>query len=185
MLIEVTEVGPDAVGADLIAVATGARASDLGVPERAAADADPVALVYREHDSPLAVVALEPSVEGLWTAAARAVCACQGGGTVAWGLDPALDLAAPANVMSPTDLSERVVKFAHLDSDIVDPARAVLGALAGVGGSSPIPPCLFVLRHAPPGAPETPQLALVGKAVTFDTGWLLPEAAARHRPSEG
>jgi leucyl aminopeptidase len=27
-----------------------------------------------------------------------------------------------------------------------------------------------VLRHAPPGAPDTPRLALVGKAVTFDTG---------------
>ena len=191
--------------------------------------------MYREVDSPLAVVALEPSVEGLRTAAARAVRACRGGGTVAWTLDPALDLAAPeqvralaegaviggydgrrwssgepsrgvdrfvicgcaeelapvadraelvarwtnvarelvdapANVMSPTDLSERVVKFAHLDSEIVDPARAGLGALAAVGGSSPIPPCLIVLRHAPPGAPETPQLALIGKAVTFDTG---------------
>jgi leucyl aminopeptidase len=27
-----------------------------------------------------------------------------------------------------------------------------------------------VLRHEPPGAPDTPRLALVGKAVTFDTG---------------
>jgi leucyl aminopeptidase len=77
---------------------------------------------------------------------------------------------APANVMSPVELSDRVVKFAHLDSEIVDPASAGLGALAAVGGSSPIPPRLIVLRHAPPGAPDTPRLALVGKAVTFDTG---------------
>jgi leucyl aminopeptidase len=62
------------------------------------------------------------------------------------------------------------VKFAHLDSEIVDPDRAGLGALAAVGGSSPIPPCLIVLRHDPSGAPDAPRLALVGKAVTFDTG---------------
>src|SRR5205807_4505852 len=74
------------------------------------------------------------------------------------------------NVVSPSELADRAVKFAHLDSEIVDPARAGLGALAAVGGSSPIPPRLIVLRHAPPGAPDTPRLALVGKAVTFDTG---------------
>jgi leucyl aminopeptidase len=78
---------------------------------------------------------------------------------------------APANVMSPADLSDRVVKFTHLDSDIiVDPVRSGLSALAAVGASSPIAPRLIVLRHAPPGAPDTPRLALVGKAVTFDTG---------------
>jgi leucyl aminopeptidase len=54
--------------------------------------------------------------------------------------------------MSPANLSDRVVKFAHLDSEIVDPVRAGLGALVAVGGSSPIPPRLIVLRHRPPGA---------------------------------
>jgi leucyl aminopeptidase len=77
---------------------------------------------------------------------------------------------APPNVVSPTELSDRAVKFAHLDSEIVQPDRAGLRALAAVGASSPIPPCLIVLRHAPPHAPDTPRLALVGKAVTFDTG---------------
>ena len=200
------------------------------------ADADPVALVYRDDDAaPLAVIALEPSVEGLRTAAARAVRACRGGGTVVWALDSSLDLAleqqvhalaegaiiggyderrwrssepprgverfvicgcpdgltqvadraalvarwtnvarelvdAPPNVVTPAGLAERVVKFAHLDSEIVDPVRAGLGALAAVGGSSPIPPRLIVLRHAPQQARDTPRLALVGKAVTFDTG---------------
>jgi leucyl aminopeptidase len=235
MVIEVTAADADSVDADVVAVAVGPRASELGVPERAAADADPVVVVYRDHASPCAVIALDATVEGLRTAAARAVRACRGGGTVAWILDKSLPLAtaeqvhalaegavlggydgrrwrsddpprgverfvicgcpdefgpvagraaliarwtntarelvdAPANVMSPADLSDRVVKFAHLDSEIVDPVRAGLGALAAVGGSSPIPPRLIVLRHAPPGAPETPRLALVGKAVTFDTG---------------
>ena len=67
-------------------------AAELGAPERAAADADPVAIVYTEQ-SPLAVVALEPDVEGLRTAAARAVRACRGGGTVAWALDSSLPVA--------------------------------------------------------------------------------------------
>jgi leucyl aminopeptidase len=194
-----------------------------------------VAIVYRTAGPPLAVVAHEPDIEGLRTAAARAVRACRGGGIVAWALDLSLPLTpeeqvrglaegavlggydgrrwrsgepprgvekfvicgcpeelasvaeraaliarwtntarelvdAPANLMSPSDLSDRVVKFAHLDSEIVDPVRAGLGALAAVGGSSPVPPRLIVLRHAPPGAPDTPRLALVGKAVTFDTG---------------
>ena len=47
MVIEVTAAGPDSVAADLVA-ATGRWAIELGAPERALADADPVALVYRE-----------------------------------------------------------------------------------------------------------------------------------------
>ena len=77
----------------------------------------------------------------------------------------------PPNVMSPTELSDRVVRFTHLGSEIIYPGGEVaLGALAAVGGSGPIPPRLIVLRHTPTDAPETPRLALVGKAVTFDTG---------------
>ncbi len=72
MVIEVTAASPDAVGADLLATAPGPQAFALGAPERAVADADPVAIVYRESASPLALVALEPTVEGLRTAAARA-----------------------------------------------------------------------------------------------------------------
>jgi leucyl aminopeptidase len=235
LVIEVTAASPDAVGADLLAAGPGPQASALGAPERAVADADPVAIVYRESAPPLALVALEPTVEGLRTAAARAVRACRRGGTVAWILDKSLPLAsseqvralaegaviggydgrrwrsgalprgverfvicgcdetlasvadraelvarwtntarelvdAPANVITPATLTDRVVKFAHLDSEIVDPVRAGLTALAAVGGSGPIPPRLIVLRHSPPDALDGPRLALVGKGVTFDTG---------------
>jgi len=235
MRVEVSGVDPDGIGADLVAAAAGPRACELGAPERAVADAEPVAIVYRDGP-PLAVIAVASDAEGLRTAAARAVRACRGGGTVAWGFDPSLPgvsleehvraltegavlggydgrrwrsgqpprgverfvicgcdealarvaaraelvagwtnvarelVDAPANLMSPAELAERVVKFDHLDSEIVDPVRAGLGALAAVGGSSPIPPRLIVLRHEPPGATESPRLALVGKAVTFDTG---------------
>ena len=77
--------------------AAGARASELGAPERAVAEADPVAMVYTDA-APLAVVALEPDAEGLRTAAARAVRACRGGGTVAWALDPSLPVPVEEQV---------------------------------------------------------------------------------------
>jgi leucyl aminopeptidase len=233
MDVEVSAGDPHAVGADLIAAA-GRRAAELGAPERAVADADPVAMVYAD-DAPLAVVALEPDVDGLRTGAARAVRACRNGGTVAWALDESLpvpvdaqvgalaegaviggydgrrwrsggpsrgverfvicgagdDLApvteraaligrwinaarelvdAPANVVSPAGLAERAAALPGLRTEVIDARQAGLGALAAVGGSSPIDPVLIVLRHEPPGAPHAPRLALVGKAVTFDTG---------------
>src|SRR5918992_5813886 len=96
MHVEVTGNEPYAVGADLVAAA-GARASELGAPERALADADPVALVYAAG-APLAVVALEPDADGLRTGAARAVRACRGGGTVAWALDTSLPLSVEEQV---------------------------------------------------------------------------------------
>jgi leucyl aminopeptidase len=97
MDIEVTGGDPHAVGADLIAAAAGARAAELGAPERAVAEADPVAMVFTDG-TPLAVVALHPDVDGLRTAAARAVRACRGGGTVAWALDASMPLAVEEQV---------------------------------------------------------------------------------------
>jgi leucyl aminopeptidase len=238
MQVEVTEGDPDATGADLVATGIGARASELGAPERALADADPLAIVYRQPaDSvaPLAVLALEPGLDGLRTAAARAVRACRAGGTVAWALDASLPLAveeqvravaegavlgsydagrwrgggprqgvqrlvisgcgdglapvadraalvarwtntarelvdAPPNVVSPMGLAERASSFPGLLAKTVDPSEAGLGALAAVGASSPARPLLLVVRHQPDSAPEAPRLALVGKAVTFDSG---------------
>src|SRR4051794_19450813 len=77
MQVEVTAGDPFGVGADLVAVAAGPRASQLGAPERAIADADPVAIVYTDG-APLAVVSGDAH-----TAAALAVRACRGT-TVAW-----------------------------------------------------------------------------------------------------
>jgi leucyl aminopeptidase len=232
--VEVTAREPLDVGADLVAAAA-ARASQLGAPDRALADADPVAIAYPPDGAPLAVVALEPGAEGLRTAAARAVRACRDGGTVAWALDTSLPLSAeeqvralaegaviggydgrrwrggeppagverfvicgagddlapvagravlvarwvntarelvdaPPNVLSPAGLAERAAAVPGVSIETIDAGDAGLGALAAVGGSSPIEPRLIVLRHEPPGAPDAPRLALVGKAVTFDTG---------------
>jgi leucyl aminopeptidase len=255
MHVAVTAGDPGAVGADLIATAVGARAAELGAPQRALADADPVAIVYPPPASPaapLAVIAAEPDVEGLRTAAARAVRACRTGGTVAWAIDPSLPVSvaeqvraltegatlggydgrrwrstppprgvdrfvicgaesgdlqpvadraalvarwcnaarelvdAPPNVISPAGLAERTEALPGLRVEVIDAAEAGLGALAAVGASSPIPPRLIVLRHEPAGGAAeaaggtetaggaggtgSPRLALVGKAVTFDTG---------------
>jgi leucyl aminopeptidase len=240
MHVEVAAAGPDAVGADLVAAAVGARASQLGAPGRALADADPIAIVYRPATDggagvPLVVVALQPDVEGLRTAAARAVRACRAARTVAWALDTSLplpvadqvralaegavlggydarrwrsnaqtrgverfvicgcsaDLApvaaraalvgrwtnaarelvdAPPNVASPAELAVRAAGFRGLSAVSIDPREAGLEALAAVGAGSQARPLLLVLRHEPPRAPDVPRLALVGKAVTLDTG---------------
>jgi leucyl aminopeptidase len=77
---------------------------------------------------------------------------------------------APANVVSPAGLAERAAALPGVRTEVIDARRAGLGALAAVGGSSPIDPVLIVIRHEPPGAPDAPRLALVGKSVTFDTG---------------
>src|SRR5829696_5634360 len=96
MDVEVSAGDPRAVGADLI-VAAGAQAAKLGAPERAVADADPVAMVYAAG-APLAVVALEPGADGLRTGAAHAVRACRDGGTVVWALDASLPVPVSVQV---------------------------------------------------------------------------------------
>src|ERR687896_1247334 len=96
MQVEVTEIEPYALAADLVAAA-GPKAAELGAPERALADADPVAMVYAAA-APLAVVAHELDADGLRTAAARAVRACRGGGTVAWALDAGLPVPVEEQV---------------------------------------------------------------------------------------
>ena len=55
-------------------------------------------MTYPPDGAPLAVVAHEPDAEGLRTAAARAVRACRGGGTVAWALDASLPLSVEEQV---------------------------------------------------------------------------------------
>jgi leucyl aminopeptidase len=235
MHVEVTPGDPNAVGADLVAVAAGPLAARLGAPKRALADADPVATVYRDGP-PLAVIAHAPDSDGLRTAAARAVRACKDGGAVAWALDCTLpvpvaeqvraltegavlggydgrrwrgaggpppgvqrfvicggdeDLApvadraalvarwcnaarelvdAPPNLMSPAELAERAAAVKGVTTVAVEAAAAQLPALAAVGAGSATGPLLIVMRHQPAGAPPPPQLALVGKAVTFDSG---------------
>lgn len=85
--------------------------------------------------------------------------------------------AEPGNVMTPTVLAERARALAAeqgLDCEVLDRARMEqlgMGALLGVAQGSHEPPCLILLRYGPEGdLGAGAHLALVGKAVTFDSG---------------
>lgn len=80
----------------------------------------------------------------------------------------------PGNVITPTTLAQRAAGAAEatgIECEVLERDRlAALGmtGILNVARGSAEPPCMIVLRHLPrPGAPA---LALVGKAVTFDTG---------------
>jgi leucyl aminopeptidase len=103
-------------------------------------------------DEALGPVADRAALLGRWTNAAREL------------------VDAPANIVSPAGLAERAAALPRIRTEVIDAREAGLGALAAVGGGSPIDPVLIVLRHEPPGAPDAPRLALIGKSVTFDTG---------------
>jgi len=76
----------------------------------------------------------------------------------------------PPNLVGPPELAERAAAAPGLRVEVLDATEARLPALAAVGRSSTTPPRLIVIRHEPEGAPATPHLGLVGKAVTFDAG---------------
>lgn len=108
---------------------------------------------------------------------ARLAAAVAAGCIVGRATNVARDLAnEPANVLTPGELAARVTtiaKTAGLAVDVLEHDRITdlkMRLLLAVSQGSAEPPRLIVLRHDPPGAPASPVLALVGKAVTFDTG---------------
>ena len=100
--------------------------------------------------------------------------------TVAAAQNWARDLAnSPANKLMPVDLAREASELAdrheHLSFhqlDRVEIESAGMGMFAGVAQGSADEPRLIVLEWNPPGADEADEdrLALVGKAVVFDTG---------------
>ena len=83
----------------------------------------------------------------------------------------------PSNKLTPRMLADRAAamgKEAGLAVDILDEKRIAelkMGALIGVAQGSVEPPRVIVLTYTPANVKEgAPVLALVGKAVTFDTG---------------
>ena len=245
MNVEVTSVGATEIEADTLALVAGGllvRKLDAlfeGRLARSAADADPITFVQvgrelRARRSLLvATDGLDP--DDVRTAAARAVRATRGTGSLAWAIDDTLPMNeerqlqsvvegavlgsydagrwkstaatsaverfvvcgivdefhasasrpeivarwtnvarelvdAPPNVVGPAELAERAAAMPRLRVEVLDATDARLPALAAVGRSSTAPPKLIVLRHEPEGAPGTPHLGLVGKAVTFDAG---------------
>ncbi len=82
----------------------------------------------------------------------------------------------PSNVLTPTVFAERasdICGAAGISVTILgqrEIADLGMGLLLGVARGSAEPPRVIVMRHSPPGAPQSPVLGLVGKGITFDTG---------------
>ena len=87
------------------------------------------------------------------------------------------DLAnEPGNILTPPVLVSRALAMvqaaAGLEIEVLDQDRIAqlgMGSLLGVAQGSPHPAFLIIVRYTP-AAPSKDHLALVGKAVTFDTG---------------
>ncbi len=82
----------------------------------------------------------------------------------------------PGNSLTPGVFADRAAALASdagLEVEVLD-ERAIealgMGLLLGVARGSAEPPRFVVMRHTPPGVPDGPVLALVGKGITFDTG---------------
>ncbi|HEX8975722.1 MAG TPA: leucyl aminopeptidase family protein [Solirubrobacteraceae bacterium] len=100
----------------------------------------------------------------------------------------ARDLAnTAANDLTPAALAqyarELPARAGGLEVTVLDGAEIRsrgMGAFAAVAQGSTEPPALIELRYEPPGvAAGSPRLALIGKAVTFDTGGLALKPAPR------
>jgi len=90
----------------------------------------------------------------------------------------------PGNLLYPETLAaecRRVAKREHLKITVLDEkqlAKGGFGGLIAVGAGSKRPPRLIVLRHDG-GIPGERPIALVGKAITFDTGGISIKSADR------
>ena len=82
----------------------------------------------------------------------------------------------PANVINPVTLAERVQELAKevgLKCTVLDDKQLTdmgAGAIVAVGQGSQTPSRLIVLEYQPPAGKDAQPVALVGKAITFDTG---------------
>lgn len=98
--------------------------------------------------------------------------------TVAAGTNAARDLVnTPPSVLTPDALAKvaRSLAARHgtLSCRVMSAAalaRAGYTGTATVGRASDASPCMIVMHHKPPRAAKGVRVALVGKAVTFDTG---------------
>ena len=88
----------------------------------------------------------------------------------------------PGNLLYPETLADecrRVAKREDLKVTVLDEkqlAKGGFGGLIAVGAGSKRPPRLIILRHDG-GIPGEPPIALVGKAITFDTGGISIKSA--------
>jgi leucyl aminopeptidase len=130
--------------------------------------------------------AFESAALAGWDAKSGAEKAVEKGRIIAEAQNFARSLAnEPANYLTPKVLADRAAEMARengLECDILDEKRIAelkMGALLSVAQGGPEPPRMIVITYNPPNAvPGGPVLALVGKAVTFDTGGISIKPAA-------
>jgi leucyl aminopeptidase len=90
----------------------------------------------------------------------------------------------PGNVINPQTLVAEALAFARrekIKATIIDHKKAAalgMGGIVGVGQGSNAPPALILLEYVGPGAAKQKPIAIVGKAVTFDTGGISIKPAA-------
>jgi leucyl aminopeptidase len=90
----------------------------------------------------------------------------------------------PGNVINPTTLAAEARRLAgreKLKLTVIDEKKARslgMGGIVGVGQGSRTPPALIVLEYVGPGAAKKKPVAVVGKAITFDTGGISIKPAA-------
>ena len=90
----------------------------------------------------------------------------------------------PGNVINPQTLVAESLAFARrekIKATIIDHKKAAtlgMGGIVGVGQGSNSPPALILLDYTGPGAAKHKPIAIVGKAVTFDTGGISIKPAA-------
>jgi leucyl aminopeptidase len=131
----------------------------------------------------------ETAVEALiLSASAPIATTVHRAGVLAAAQNRARDLAnTAANDLTPTALADHARDLAGRHDGlqvIVLEGQQIrdrgMGAFAAVAQGSTEEPALIELRYDPPGAdPHAPLLALIGKAVTFDTGGLALKPAPR------
>jgi leucyl aminopeptidase len=83
----------------------------------------------------------------------------------------------PANILYPATLAAEARKLARgsstLKCTVFDEKQMVekgMGGVLAVGSGSQHRPRFIILKYSPPGKSTEPKIALVGKAITFDSG---------------
>lgn len=97
----------------------------------------------------------------------------------------------PANYMTPTRMAETALQVAGdcgLEIEVLERrqmAELGMGAILGVAQGSAEPPKLIVLRYRGGASGDSPNLGLLGKGITFDSGGLDIKPPAGMRSMKG
>lgn len=139
--------------------------------------------IVKEATAPARAITYQFAAEGLATASLNH--AIHRSAQIASAVNFARHLAnQPPNVINPSTLTaicQTLAKRLGLKLRVVGYAEAAklsMGGLCAVGKGSPNKPALIILEHKPSKVGGKDAVAIVGKAVTFDTGGISIKPAA-------